>query len=48
MPMPVASPAGTEKRAIAFRNPSGRQGPLDGASARKKAGMPIVSDDVSA
>ena len=47
MPIPAASPAGSEKRAIAFRNPSGRHGPLDGASARKKAGIPIVSEDVS-
>ncbi len=47
MPAPLAMPAGSEKRAIAFRKPSGRHGPVDGASARKKAGMPIVSDETS-
>ena len=47
IPSPVASPAGIEKRAIARRKPSGRHGPLDGASARKKAGMPIVKVEVS-
>ena len=45
--MPVAMPAGIEKRATAPRNPSGRHGPDDGASARKNAGTPIVSDEVS-
>src|SRR6201995_4788478 len=42
MPSPHASPAGIEKRAIARRNPSGRHGPLDGASASRNAGIPIV------
>ena len=47
MPSPVARPAGIEKRAIARRKPSGRHGPLDGASASRKAGMPMVKVEVS-
>ena len=43
----MASPAGIEKRAIARRKPSGRHGPLDGASASRNAGMPIVKVEVS-
>ena len=43
---PGRQPAGIEKRAIARRKPSGRHGPLDGASASRNAGMPIVKVEV--
>ena len=45
IPMPIATPAGSAKRATERRNPSGRHGPALGASASTNAGMPIVTVD---
>ena len=40
-------PAGTAKRPTSRRKPSGRNGPAEGARARKKAGMPTVTKAAS-
>ena len=45
IPTPMARPAGIAKRATDCRNRSGRHGPVLGASASTKAGMPIVIVD---
>ena len=43
IPIPIASPAGIAKRATDWRKRSGRHGPELGASASRKAGIPIVT-----
>jgi hypothetical protein len=45
--MPAASPAVSENRAIARRKPSSRHGPHEGASASRKAGVPMVTLELS-
>ena len=45
IPTPIANPAGTAKRATDCRKRSGRHCPELGASASRKAGMPIVTVD---